>query len=114
MFIDDRDQMDPRATLTAEDRAWLRRSTPALLAKMQDDLMVALGLDEDARWLAETGRNSQGFTPNEWDRFVVWKTNGGDVQAAQQEWTSLTRGIFVKRLISGGRIGLGDEVMTRG
>lgn len=114
MFIDDRDQLDPRAMLPTDDRAWLRGRTRAMLEIFQRDLLAALGLDEHAVWCLETGRDRHGWLPAERERFQLWKATGGGVEAARSAWVELTRRDFVRHLIADRRIGVGDGVVSRG
>lgn len=108
------DRLSSRLSLAPADRAWLRRTPPTVLAGYARKLMALLGLDEDAVWRMETGRTEAGWLPVEYDRFVVWKAHGGNIATATEDWTHLTRSAFLRHLIAGGQVGLGDEVVSRG
>ena len=106
------DSLAPTRALSAEDRAWLRRRTAPWLERAQRELLALLGLDEDANWRTETGRDERGFLPDEWNRFEIWRSNKRDVVAAREAWTWATRATFVRHLIAQRR--LSEEVGSRG
>lgn len=103
------DRLSPQQSLSAADRAWLRGLSPALAQCIWREIIGALGLDADTVWRLETGRDRQGWLPTERERFDLWKLTSGDTRAADR---ALTRRAYVRHLIAGGRIGVGDEVVA--
>lgn len=114
VFTDAIDRLDPRADLPSAARSRLRALAAGAAAILWNDLLANLGFDEDAAWRADADRDEKGWTAAELERFVLWKFMGGNVETARAEWTRVTRCEFVRHLIADGRMGVGDEVTSRG
>jgi len=113
MWLDSLDRLDSRASNPPDLRRRLKALAADAAAALGRDLMASLGLDEDAVWRTETGRDERGWTRPERERFLMWKGTGGSVKDASEVWARETRREFVRRLIADGRLGRGDEVMVR-
>lgn len=107
------DRLDPRVGLGGDLRRRLAGMSATVARAMDRAAMAALGLDEDGIWRTETGRDEDGWTRAERERWALWKATGGSVPDAAEAWRRETRREFVRRLIAEGRLGRGDEVMAR-
>lgn len=113
MFLDDRDQLDPRASLPPSARAKLRALAAETVRRVWADLAQTLAMDEDGRWRDDTDRDGGGWTAGERLRFAIWLDKGQEAPLARRAWREQTGRDFLLYLVAYGRIGRGDEVTAR-
>lgn len=68
-----RDRLDPRFSNGALDRARLLNLAPAYLERCWHRTLAVLGYDDEAVWREMTGRDAQGWTTAERERYTTWR-----------------------------------------